>query len=150
MQAYHRCLDRVKNLSGCIFCRIVRKEIESSNIYEDDKVLAMLDIMPRNPGHTLIIPKAHRENIFEITEDEISHLYKISKKIADAIRKAVDADGVSIVQSNRVSQGVMHFHTHVIPRYFNDGMPIVWEGHQKFEKKELESVAEKIRKNLKG
>jgi histidine triad (HIT) family protein len=117
----------------------------SSTIYEDEKVLALLDIMPRNPGHTLVIPKAHRENIFEIREDEIGHLYEIVKKVAHAIKKAVDADGVSIVQSNGVSQGVMHFHTHVIPRYFDDGMPIVWEGHEQAKKRDLDIIAEKIK-----
>jgi histidine triad (HIT) family protein len=135
-------------LADCIFCRIVRREIESSTIYEDDKVLAFLDIMPRNPGHTLVIPKAHRENIFEITEDEIGHLYKIVKKVAHAVKKAVNAEGISIVQSNKVTQGVMHFHTHVVPRYFSDGMPIVWEGDEESDKEELDIIAKKIKNNL--
>jgi histidine triad (HIT) family protein len=135
-------------LTDCIFCRIVRRESEASIIYEDDKVMALLDIMPRNPGHTLVIPKAHRENIFEIKDEEIGHLYKIVKKVAHAVKDAVGAEGISIVQSNKVSQGVLHFHTHVIPRYFSDGMPIVWESHEKVDKKELDSIAKKIKNNL--
>ena len=133
---------------ACIFCQIVEKKADATIIYEDDVFMALLDIMPRNPGHALVIPKTHRENIFEIREDEIGHLYKIVKKIANAVKKAVDAEGVSIVQSNKVSQGFAHFHTHVIPRYFDDGMPIVWEGDEKVDKKELDRIAERIRRYL--
>ncbi len=110
--------------------------------------MAFLDVMPRNPGHVLVIPKVHRENIFEITEDEIGHLYKIVRKVAIAVKKAVDAEGVSIVQSNKVSQGFLHFHTHVIPRYFDDGMPIVWEGDERVDDKELDKIAEEIRRYM--
>lgn len=132
----------------CIFCQIVEKKEPASIIYEDDKVMAFLDVMPRNPGHVLVIPKAHRENIFEITEDEIGHLYKIVRKVAIAVKKAVDAEGVSIVQSNKVSQGFLHFHTHVVPRYFDDGMPIVWEGDERVDDKELDKIAEEIRRYM--
>lgn len=133
---------------ACIFCQIVEKKADASIIYEDEKVMALLDIMPRNPGHTLVIPKVHRENIFEITEDEIGHLYRVVKKVAAAVKKAVNAEGISIVQSNKVSQGFAHFHTHVVPRYFDDGMPIVWEGDEKADKKELGKIAERIRRYL--
>lgn len=133
---------------ACIFCQIVEKKASASIIYEDEKVMALLDIMPKNPGHTLVILKAHKENIFDITEDEIGHLYKIVKKVANAVKKAVNAEGVSIVQSNRVSQGFLHFHTHVIPRYFDDGMPIVWEGDERADNEELDKMVEKIRRYL--
>ena len=142
-------------MSDCIFCRIVRKEIEASIIHEDDKVLALLNIKPFSPGHTLVIPKGHFENIYDIPEDVIAHLYKIVKRVAIAVKKAVDAEGISIIQSNEIagSQGFFHFHTHVIPRYFDDKINqvgMIWEGHEMAEQEDLKSVAEKIKKNLNG
>lgn len=130
----------------CIFCQIVEKKTEASILYEDELVMALLDIKPFNPGHALVIPKKHFENIFEIPEETIAHLYKIAKKVAIAVKKAVDAEGISIVQSNTVSQGFAHFHTHVVPRYFDDGMPIVWEGYSMVDGKELKPLAERIKR----
>lgn len=130
----------------CVFCRIASKKVDAEIIYEDEKVLALLDIKPFNPGHVLVIPRKHFENIFEIPEDVIAHLYEVVKKVAMALKKATDAEGVSIVQSNTVSQGFFHFHTHVIPRYFDDGMPIVWESDVIADRKELKTMADRIRK----
>jgi len=140
-------------LSDCIFCRIVRKEIESSTIYEDDKVLAILDVKPFKSGHTLIIPKGHFENIYDVPEDVIAQIYRIVKRVAIAIKKSIKPEGISIIQSNEVagSQGIFHFHTHVIPRYFGDKINqvgVIWESNTMLTKKELDHVAENIRKDL--
>jgi len=153
VRVYHHCLDRVRNLSDCIFCRIVRKEIESSTIYEDDKVLAILDVKPFKSGHTLIIPKGHFENIYDVPEDVIAQIYRIVKRVAIAIKKSIKPEGISIIQSNEVagSQGIFHFHTHVIPRYFGDKINqvgVIWESNTMLTKKELDHVAENIRKDL--
>jgi len=140
-------------LSDCIFCRIVRKEIESSIIYEDENVLALLDIKPFKTGHALVIPKEHFENIYDIPEDVIAQIYRIVKRIAVAVKKSIKPEGISIIQSNEVagSQGIFHFHTHVIPRYFGDKINqvgVIWESNTMLTKKELEPVAEKIRGSL--
>lgn len=143
------------NLTDCIFCKIVRKEIEVSTIYEDDKVLAFLDIKPFSPGHILVIPKEHFENIYDISEDTIAHLYKIVKKMAMVVKRGVNAEGISVIQSNEIagSQGIFHFHTHVIPRYFGDKINqvgVIWESNVVVDKKELNPVAEKIKNCIKG
>lgn len=140
-------------MSDCIFCRIVRKEIESSIIYEDENVLALLDIKPFKTGHALVIPKEHFENIYDIPEDVIAQIYRIVKRIAVAVKKSIKPEGISIIQSNEVagSQGIFHFHTHVIPRYFGDKINqvgVIWESNTMLTKKELEPVAEKIRGSL--
>jgi histidine triad (HIT) family protein len=101
----------------CAFCKIARKESPASWVYEDEKVIAFLSIRPINVGHTLVVPKKHYENIYEIPEDEVAYLYKIVKKMAYAVMKAVDAEGIRIVQNNGEAAGqvIFHLHVHVIP-----------------------------------
>ena len=132
-------------MQDCIFCKIVEGSLPAYKVYEDSEFLAFLDIRPRNTGHILVIPKKHVQTIFEISEEDIAELYKTVRKISIAAKKAVDADGIIIIQSNIISQGISHFHTHVLPRFFDDGMPIVWESNVEIENEELEKVAEKIR-----
>ncbi len=102
---------------SCVFCKIMRKEAPASVAYEDDKVLAFMSIQPINVGHTLVVPKKHYENIYEIPEDEIAHLYKIVKKLSHAVQKAVNADGIRIIQNNGKTAGqvIFHMHVHIIP-----------------------------------
>jgi histidine triad (HIT) family protein len=137
----------------CIFCKIVRKEIDASIIYEDEKVVSFLDLKPFNPGHALVIPKKHYENIYDIPEDIIAHLYKVVKKISMGIKNGTKCEGISIIQSNEVagSQGIFHFHTHVIPRYFGDKlneMGVIWESNAAAERKDLNDAAKKIMEYL--
>jgi len=109
-------------MDDCIFCKIVRGEIPSFEVYEDDKVYAFADINPILEGHTLIIPKAHAENIWEISEDDLVAVQKASKKIAAGIRQALDPAGIACLQLNgrAVNQVVMHYHFHLIPRKAED------------------------------
>jgi len=109
-------------MDDCIFCKIVRGEIPSFKVYEDDKVFAFADINPILEGHTLIIPKAHAENIWEISEDDLAAIHKASKKIAGGIRQALDPAGIACLQLNgrAVNQVVMHYHFHLIPRKADD------------------------------
>lgn len=102
---------------SCIFCKIARKEAPANAVYEDEKVTAFLSIQPINIGHTLVVPKKHYENIYEFPEEEVAHLYKIVKKLAHAVKKAVDAEGIRIVQNNGEAAGqvIFHLHVHVIP-----------------------------------
>jgi histidine triad (HIT) family protein len=101
----------------CPFCKIVRKEAPASTVYEDEKVIAFMSIQPINVGHTLVVSKKHYENIYEIPEEEVAHLYKTVKKLAHAVKKAVDAEGIRIVQNNGEAAGqvIFHMHVHIIP-----------------------------------
>ena len=102
---------------SCIFCKIARKEAPANTLYEDEKVISFLSIQPINIGHTLVVPKKHYENIYEFPEEEVAHLYEIVKKMAHAVKKAVDAEGIRIVQNNGEAAGqvIFHLHVHIIP-----------------------------------
>lgn len=105
-------------MTDCIFCKIVKGEIPSKKVYEDDNSFAFLDINPRNPGHALVIPKRHVEDIFSISDDDATGLVKAIRGVATGVRKAVGAKGISITQSNGQVAGqlVPHIHFHIIPR----------------------------------
>jgi histidine triad (HIT) family protein len=127
----------------------VRKEDDASIVFEDERTMAFLDIRPVNDGHTLVIPKMHYENIYEIPDDEIAHVYTTVKKIASAIKKSVKADGISITQHNgrAALQRVFHLHVHVIPRHEGQRFPRP-EELSEAKREKLREVAEKIKKNL--
>ncbi|MFY9881836.1 MAG: HIT family protein [Pseudolabrys sp.] len=101
-----------------IFAKILRGELPCYKVYEDDKVLAFLDIMPRSPGHTLVLPKAPARNILDIGADHLTHVVATAQKVAKAAMKAFSADGITIHQFNEGPGGqvVFHLHVHVIPR----------------------------------
>ena len=105
-------------MEDCIFCKIARGEIPSFKIYEDDKVLAFEDINPIAEGHTLIIPKEHAENLWEIPSEDLTAIHLASQKIMHAIREVLDPTGVAVLQLNGrgVNQVVMHYHLHLMPR----------------------------------
>ena len=105
-------------MEGCIFCKIVQGQIPCVKIYEDDRVLAFADINPITRGHTLIIPKAHAENLWQIDEEDLLAVQRASKKIAAAIQASLKPDGIACLQLNgrAVNQVVMHYHFHLIPR----------------------------------
>jgi histidine triad (HIT) family protein len=88
-------------------------------VYEDDKALAFLDIMPRTPGHTLVLPKAPARNVFDVAPDDLAHVAKVAQKIAKAAMQVFGADGVTVQQFNESAGGqvVFHLHVHVIPRW---------------------------------
>jgi histidine triad (HIT) family protein len=101
-----------------IFAKILRGELPCYKVYEDDKALAFLDIMPRAPGHTLVLPKAPARNILDAPADVLGHVAMVAQKVAKAGMKAFNADGVTIQQFNEGAGGqvVFHLHVHVIPR----------------------------------
>ncbi|MFB0544948.1 MAG: HIT family protein [Candidatus Hodarchaeota archaeon] len=136
----------------CIFCSIVAGKIPSSRVFEDEKILAFLDINPVARGHTLVIPKAHYRNLLDLPEEEVSIVYKAVKKVALAVKKAVGAEGILILQANEKAalQAVFHSHTHIIPKWVDDTINKVlsefYQYAQKPERLELEELAEEIRK----
>jgi histidine triad (HIT) family protein len=101
-----------------IFAKILRGELPCYKIYEDDKAFAFLDIMPRAPGHTLVLPKAHARNLLDVAPDDLAHVIKVAQRIAQVSMQTFAADGVTIQQFNEPAGGqvVFHLHVHVIPR----------------------------------
>ena len=101
-----------------LFAKILRGELPSYKVYEDDRAFAFLDIMPRSPGHTLVIPKAPARNILDVAPDDLAHVMKVVQKIARAAMGVFDADGVTVQQFSEPAGGqvVFHLHVHVMPR----------------------------------
>jgi histidine triad (HIT) family protein len=112
-------------MNSCIFCRIAQKRVPANLVYEDEKAMAFLEIRPLNEGHTLIIPRLHYENIFDIPQELIMHIQGVTKRVALAVKKATQADGISIMQQNGKAAGqeIFHLHVHVIPRFEGQKLP---------------------------
>ncbi len=120
-------------MNDCIFCKIVNKEVSSEIIYENDKVVAFLDISPVSLGHTLIISKKHFINIYDIEDDYLMEIVKISKKIALTYHKIFKINNLQLIHNSGKygQQEVFHFHLHLIPRHEGDGINLA---HIKNEK----------------
>ena len=118
----------------CVFCSIIKGDIPSRKIYEDDKVLAILDISQATLGHTLVMPKEHFENLYDIDENTLAHLIKVVKKIAKHY-KQVDSNilGINLLNNNELQAGqsVMHYHMHILPRYKDDNLKIEFTDNSK-------------------
>jgi histidine triad (HIT) family protein len=101
-----------------IFAKILRGELPCHKVYEDEHTFVFLDIMPRAPGHTLVLPKSAARNVLDVPPDDLAHVMKMAQKVAQAAMKVFDADGVTIQQFNEGAGGqvVFHLHVHVIPR----------------------------------
>lgn len=110
--------------TDCIFCKIITGDIPSYAIRETEKTYAFLDINPVHPGHTLVIPKEHATDIFEITSENWSHVLEEVRSLAPKVQAATGAHGLNIVMNNKRSAGqlVDHVHIHIIPRFENDGL----------------------------
>jgi histidine triad (HIT) family protein len=141
-------------MSECIFCQIIRKEAPASIVYEDAQLVAFLSKHPVNEGHTLVVPKIHFENIYEISEEDAAYLFRIVKRVAHAVRDSTGTGGIRIVQNNGEAAGqvVFHLHVHVIPMAPNDGFihGKAFRDHTNSrDSEELQKDAEKIRQHLK-
>ncbi|MBS4171892.1 HIT family protein [Bacillus sp. FJAT-49736] len=120
-------------MSDCIFCKIINGEIPSAKVYEDEHVFAFLDISQVTKGHTLVIPKVHKKNVFELTPEIAGNLFEAVPKIANALNRAYEPIGMNLLNNNGefAGQSVFHFHLHLIPRYGKgDGFGAVWKSHQ--------------------
>ncbi len=135
-------------MNDCIFCKIISREIPADIIYEDEYVLSFLDIKGLNPGHSLVIPKQHHENIYSFDTKIAQQLFAVVPTIAKAIKQAVSANGINIGMNNELAAGqaVFHAHIHVIPRYTNDGYQL-WEG-KPVSHEVSQDIADKIKKAL--
>ncbi len=106
----------------CIFCKIIKGEIPSYTIYEDDTVKAFLDIYPKSNGHTLIIPKQHFENLYDMDVETLSQIEVASQKVGKLLKEKLGCDGITRLQNNEYGQDVKHYHMHLIPRYQKDNV----------------------------
>ena len=116
----------------CIFCKIVAGAIPCTKVYEDAHVLSFLDIGPISPGHTLLVPKKHYGAIMEMPAGEVAALFKPVAALAAAVKAAVGADGINVLQNNGPTAGqvVPHLHIHLIPRWPNDGLGFRWPARE--------------------
>lgn len=109
-------------MEDCLFCKIIKGEIPSYTIYEDDIVKVFLDISPVTDGHCMVVPKKHTENINTIDYETLTHTEKISKKIYEMMKEKLGIDGLTRIQNNDYGQDIKHYHLHLVPRYSGDGV----------------------------
>ena len=133
-----------------IFAKILRGEIPSHRVYEDDAVVAFMDVMPQGPGHTLVVPKAPSRNLLDADPSTLGPLFTVVKQVALAVKKAFGADGVTVLQFNEPASGqtVYHLHVHVIPRF--EGIALKPHTGQMEKPEVLAENAGKIRAVLNG
>ncbi|MEG0438301.1 MAG: HIT family protein [Solibacillus sp.] len=139
-------------MSDCLFCKIIDGQIPSLKVYEDEHVFAFMDIMPLTKGHTLLIPKTHCKDLFEMPEDVARNLYAAAPKVANAIKTAFNPVGMNTVNNNGAAAGqtVFHYHLHLIPRYDEkDGLQVAWNSRQdEFPTEILTEIAGQIKASL--
>ena len=136
-------------MSDCVFCRIVAGRIPSTRIYEDELVLAFMDIGQVNPGHALVAVKKHAENLYELDDAQAAAVQRAAARVARAIRDAFNPQGLSVYQANgrAAGQTVFHYHIHLVPRQDGDGMALTWPVRNP-PRDELEKHAARIREKL--
>ena len=139
-------------MKQCIFCKIINKEIPGHILFENEHVLAFLDISQTTKGHTLVIPKKHVEDDFSMTEEDMAHVFSVVPKIANALKTTFNADGMNIVNNNKpvAGQTVFHYHVHLIPRYtFEDSFDVKYTNNMSnYTPETLAALKEEILTNL--
>ena len=135
----------------CIFCQIVAGKVQSRRVYEDDKVLAILDINPANPGHILLLTKDHYSIMPQLPDEEIAHVFRAVKSLSNSMLKGIDAHGTNVIVANGIAAGqrAQHFMVHIIPRKENDGINFALP-QKAMEQKEIEAVGDRIAAALSG
>ena len=128
----------------CIFCKIAAGELGAAKVTETDHAFAFMDLFPATPGHTLVIPKIHYENLFEARPDSLAAVHELARRVARAIRAALGPDGLMMFQLNGEAAGqtVFHYHAHLIPRM--SGSPFELHGRQRADEAELTKLAHRI------
>ncbi|WP_062105329.1 HIT family protein [Bacillus niameyensis] len=139
-------------MSNCIFCKIVNGELPSAKVFENDDVLAFLDLSQVTKGHTLVIPKAHANDIFQLTPEAAAKLFAVVPEISTALKTTYEAKGLNLINNNGsfAGQEVFHYHLHLIPRYDKtDGIKVTYTNHQKdYSGEDLQTIASTIRKQF--
>ena len=131
--------------SNCIFCKLANGDIPTNSIYEDDDFKVILDASPATKGHSLIIPKSHYKDIYEIDEELAGKAFKLAKKLTISMTDKLGCEGFNILQNNKevAGQTVCHFHMHLIPRY-KEGKSILTWGHEEFTPEEMEDICKSL------
>ena len=134
---------------SCIFCKLVAGQIPATRVHEDEHTLAFMDLGHVNPGHVLVAVKKHASDLFELEEAQAEAVARASVRIAKALKKAFEPEGLSVYQANGKAAGqtVFHYHVHLLPRHAGDGMDLVWPVKNPPREK-LEEYAAKIRRQL--
>ncbi|MBQ7266637.1 MAG: HIT family protein [Firmicutes bacterium] len=129
----------------CIFCKLANNIIPTNSIYEDEDFKVILDANPVNAGHSLILPKNHADDLFQMEEEKVAKAYALAKKVAEAVKKATGCEGVNILQNNGAAAGqtVNHYHVHIIPRYKGDKLVMTFPQSTVTEE-ETKEVKEKL------
>ena len=127
----------------CIFCKLANGIFDTNIIYEDDTFTVILDASPANPGHALILPKEHYQDVFDIDEEVLGKAMKLAKRVAARQLEVLKCDGVNIIQNNKeaAGQSVLHYHLHVIPRYKDDCQKMLWKPN---------TVTDEVQKEMKN
>jgi histidine triad (HIT) family protein len=135
-------------MGDCVFCKIVAGKLPSVQVLETPRVLAFLDLAPVNYGHTLVIPKEHHENLLDLPDDLWTEMGRVSRQVAQALRKALYARAFNVGMNNFEAAGqvVFHAHLHVIPRYANDGLYLFPQGT--YQPGDMEKVGQQLRQAL--
>ena len=132
----------------CIFCKIVNGDIPAAKVFENEHVVAFLDISQVTKGHTLVIPKVHKENIYELTPEIAGNLFEVVPRIANSIKEQFNPIGLNLLNNNgeQAGQSVFHYHIHIIPRYGKgDGFGAVWKSNQSdYTPEMLKDIASQI------
>jgi len=140
-------------MAECVFCKIVKGELPCFKVYEDERVLAFEDINPIAEGHTLIIPKKHAENLWEISKEDLAAIHLVSKKVAHALREVLKHSGIAVLQLNGqgAKQVVMHYHLHLVPRIpGTPPLPITNWDLRPGDKEALRKTTKKISETLRS
>lgn len=136
-------------MSNCLFCGLVRGELETSPVYDDERAVAFMDLQPVNPGHVLVVPRRHAAALAELDGDDAAHLMRVAQRITEALRRSgLRADGVNLwlADGEAAGQEVFHVHLHVVPRFEGDGFGLHFgPDYRVRERTELDEAAERIR-----
>jgi histidine triad (HIT) family protein len=134
----------------CVFCKIISGEIPTNKVYEDDNIVAILDISQATKGHTLIVAKKHYKNLYDIDENVAADIFRVVPKLANAIKNAFHPIGLHVlVNTEKPLQTVFHFHVHLIPRYPHDGVEIDFINNMgNTTKEEFQAIRDKIAAQL--
>ena len=136
-------------MDGCVFCKMVEGEIPVTKVYEDEAVLAFLDIGPISDGHTLVIPKQHCPRVDECDPEVLAEVSTRLGRIAGAVMAAMEADGYNLLSNNGAAAGqvVDHLHFHIVPRKLGDRIFTQWPSY-KYKKEQIADIATRIRRHL--
>jgi len=138
-------------MENCVFCKIIAREIPGHVLYEDNDVLVFLDISQTTKGHTLVVPKTHRKDVFEMEASEMEKLFSVVPKIARAMKTTFNCSGLNIINNNGelAGQTVFHYHVHLIPRYLDDRFKVLFVNNMaEYDGDALAALKDEIKRKL--